>query len=57
MVRLATITLLNMLLLKKEMLLFYHEYCLKKLTEKGALSSYAEFHRILEDEFDVSVLL
>ena len=37
------------------MLLFCHEYCLKELTDKGALSSYAELHRILEDEFDVGV--
>ena len=37
------------------MLLICHEYCLKKLTDKGALSSYAELHCILEEEFDVGV--
>ena len=42
-------------IIKREMRLFCHEYYLKKLTDKGALSRYAELLRILEDEFDVSV--
>ena len=37
------------------MLLFCHEYCLKKLTDNGAMSSYAELHRVLEEEFDIGV--
>ena len=36
-------------------LLFCHKYCLKNLTDNGAISSYAELHRVLEEEFDVGV--
>ena len=42
-------------IIKKVMLLFCREYCLKKLTDKGTPSSYAELHRILEEEVDVGV--
>lgn len=43
------------LIIKKEMLMFCHEYCLKKLSEEGAMSSYAELHRVFEDKFDLGV--
>ena len=37
------------------MLLFYHEYRLKKLSDNGAMSSYPELHRELKEEFDIGV--
>ena len=40
-------------IIRKEMLMFCHEYCLKKLTNEGALSSYAELHRVFEEQYNL----
>ena len=42
-------------IIKKEMLMFCHEYCLKNLTNEGALSSYAELHRVFEEQYNLGV--
>ena len=41
--------------IKKEMLMFCHEYCLNKLTKEGALSSFAELHCVFEEQYNLGV--